>query len=300
MAKFTQEEVKFIAENYGIITYQEMGRILNRNWKGIANKAIAIGVSKKIRKWTDDELEFLLENYSTMEFEEMQSHLDRDLANIQSKASLMGIKRVQTWTDVEIQALKDNYSSKYEDLESLIPNKSLNSIKAKARGLGLTLDYDIALKIRDKNLKGRLSCHILDHPDFKNDKGLREYCRRATFSWRYNIKKKQKICQVTGEKEQLVVHHLKSFNLIYKEILNNYKKNGFIENQDIKTCIEINGEDLVKSLITEVANKHTEEDGILISDTVHKHFHRIFGNRENSPEQFYEFASQYYGIDLKK
>ena len=61
---FTEEEIKFINDNYNKLGPKEVGKILNRNPDSIAKKALKLGLSAyRGHVWTDEEIEIIKEYY---------------------------------------------------------------------------------------------------------------------------------------------------------------------------------------------------------------------------------------------
>lgn len=85
--------------------------------------------------------------------------------------------------------------------------------------------------------------------------------------WRKNIYDKYKYtCCITGKNGHLNAHHLNSYHW-------------------------------------DKENRHNIENGVCILKSIHKLFHKIYGNKNNTKEQFYEFKDRYdsgeFGFDFK-
>lgn len=113
---------------------------------------------------------------------------------------------------------------------------------------------------------------------------LRDRLRDWTFE---SLKRANFRCELSGQKGDLEVHHLYNFSKIVKDTLNNL--NVKISNR----VVEFSNEEL--SLITaECLRLHSELGfGVVLTRSLHKEFHSIYGRYSNTPEQFYEFKSNY-------
>lgn len=100
-----------------------------------------------------------------------------------------------------------------------------------------------------------------------------------------SIKNSKYKCVLTGDKFQ-AVHHLYSFNMILEEVLENLNiknKNYVYEytEQEINEIIEESKKVHKKYLL-----------GVCLRKDVHILFHQIYGSKNNTPEQFYEFVDR--------
>jgi len=253
-------------------------------------------------KWTEREVEILRNFYPTSDKNEIIEKIPKHTYNsIKYKAEELGIKKDIWWTEEELNILNENYENNYNNIGYLLPKRTHLSIKKKAFQLNLKIKEDDMFDIRNSNLKGRLDCEIFDNPNFNNDKELRYACRNKILTWRKNILDLfENKCAISGEEKDLVVHHIKPFNKIYHEVLCEFKNKGFIVNQDLIKCSEINGKQMVKDFISNVSENHKIEHGILISKDIHDDFHSKYGTRDFTENDFFEYVLKYHNIDLKE
>lgn len=101
-------------------------------------------------------------------------------------------------------------------------------------------------------------------------------------------------CPVTGETENLTIHHLVSFTSIVEEICNELGIPNHLYGR-IKDYENYSDFDKLRTTIVE---RHKMTDGILISKSVHKQFHALYGKGNNTPEQFDEFLKKHYNTSL--
>lgn len=85
-----------------------------------------------------------------------------------------------------------------------------------------------------------------------------------------------------------MVHHLYSYSFIMQKILYdlNIPVKDYVYNY---TKEEL---DLIKNKCVELHNKYGL--GLCLCNSVHRLFHSVYGQRNNTPEQFGEFCQRYY------
>lgn len=134
-----------------------------------------------------------------------------------------------------------------------------------------------------------------NHPNYNGGNSkVSEALRNCIDSWRNEIMKTYNFhCPISGDIDNLVVHHLESFSDIVKkcsEIANVpiYKKIN--EYKDYSDFV------LLKDTII---NYHTGKIGILISKKIHSDFHKKYGTANNTAEQFDEYLKKEFGIRLE-
>lgn len=100
-----------------------------------------------------------------------------------------------------------------------------------------------------------------------------------------SIKASEYKCVITGYKFQ-AVHHLYSFNMILEEVLNNLN----IAN---KNYVHEYTSDEIEEIIEESKEVHKKYPlGVCLRKDIHILFHQIYGSKNNTPEQFYEFVDR--------
>jgi hypothetical protein len=116
---------------------------------------------------------------------------------------------------------------------------------------------------------------------------LYQYLRYYMIDWKKESAKECGYrCVITGDKFD-EIHHLVSFHDIVQNILKE-------TNLEIKQNInEYSSEELelLKNKCIEI-HKITEK-GVCLTKDIHKLFHKIYGRKNNTPAQFYEFKSEY-------
>lgn len=114
-----------------------------------------------------------------------------------------------------------------------------------------------------------------------------KYLRGRTFKWRNEVLSfYDNKCVITGEKENLDVHHLKPFLNIVLEIF-----------EELNLPLYGNVSDYSKEEIDRMVEllylKHDISNGVPILNKVHNQFHSEYGRINFSKEDFYEFKNNY-------
>jgi hypothetical protein len=144
---------------------------------------------------------------------------------------------------------------------------------AEQRSLNMSKDNNPIWKGGTRNLNSHIRGHLTEwsKQSFANCKGR---------------------CIISGESDpkKLTVHHLYSLNAIIEEALNilNFNWN---ENIGDYTLDELK---LIEEMVLILHNKYPL--GVVIEKTFHYEFHSIYGNGNNTPEQFREYLKKYHNI----
>lgn len=126
-----------------------------------------------------------------------------------------------------------------------------------------------------------------NHPNWQGGfTNIKAYLRNNIVNWKkesmYACNYK---CVITGDDFD-DIHHLHSFNLIFKELINETMfelKDNFIEHN--KDEIEY-----LENKIVELHNKYGL--GVCLRKDIHSLFHVLYGRGDNTPEQFDEFKTR--------
>ncbi|KXA89188.1 hypothetical protein AKJ62_03615 [candidate division MSBL1 archaeon SCGC-AAA259D14] len=113
---WTEEEVKFLKENYQNKTYAEIGSELGRGEKSVGAKASELGL-KKQENWSEDETEYLKENYQDMTYNEIGEKLGRSENAVRTKAGKLNLQKRSDWTRKKmvrkLQELANTHGERY-------------------------------------------------------------------------------------------------------------------------------------------------------------------------------------------
>lgn len=125
-----------------------------------------------------------------------------------------------------------------------------------------------------------------NHNYADGSKYVSQYVRSFIKDWRKRIIAESGYkCAVSNVPTDghFVVHHLKSSNTVLKTILSEY---GYTPQEKIPY-------DILSDVVDKYVEEHENLGGVFISQQVHKLFHKVYGNRHNTPEQFWEFKQNY-------
>lgn len=125
---------------------------------------------------------------------------------------------------------------------------------------------------------------------------LYNYVRNNLHQWKKDsVSNSDNKCILTGKCFQ-AIHHLYAFNLILKETLNEL-------NLPIFQVISDYSDEELKNIIQKCLEIHYRYPlGVCLTNEVHNLFHSVYGNNNNTPDQFYEFKQRYLSgeFDLKE
>jgi endogenous inhibitor of DNA gyrase (YacG/DUF329 family) len=269
---WTDEDKQILTDNYGRLSYKEISELLNRDIKphSIHRMAMELGLTENHGYWTDKEIDILIKNYPTKPMSEVMR-----LLPYRSRTSILGQARIQNlksyfylnriYTDDEINYLKENYASKsYEEMSKDL-GRTISAIKQRMIILGLRKPTEIA-----------------------NYKNLHRYIRQRIVPWRNSIREKcNYVCAVTGKRSNIIVHHIRSFNLLLEECIEImdfplYEDFGMYTQEQLDDFLEV---------FLELQEHYGEY--VCITENVHKKFHSIYGCGNNTKEQWEEFVDNY-------
>lgn len=162
-------------------------------------------------------------------------------------------------------------------------------------------EFDLVFSQYLSGCSGCTKCAIAErsgtkHPNYTggNSKVL-EALRKCIDSWKKDIMELYDYeCPITGEKKDLSVHHLISFANIL-DICS--KKCNVPIHKKLKDYDDYEDFVLLKNTVISFHEKRT---GILISSRIHSDFHKEYGSKNNTQEQFNEFLQLKYNTCLGK
>lgn len=108
-SKFTEEQDKFIIDNYSILPTNEIADELNKTSNQIRHRANILGVQKEV-VFTKEEIQFIIDNYATMDTDEIAKKLNKTRKQIMSCACHNKIKK-EKFTESEKEFIIKNYST---------------------------------------------------------------------------------------------------------------------------------------------------------------------------------------------
>jgi len=131
MLNWTEDEIKFLKDNYPIKSNDDIAILLNKTKKAVDAKAIRLELKKDVSyiksintsrinaKWGDDlwtkqDIDYLSENFDILSNNELSSKMNRTVNSIQTMIQRLGLKRSKKYTKdfIEKECLK--YVTKQE------------------------------------------------------------------------------------------------------------------------------------------------------------------------------------------
>lgn len=140
--KWTEEEEKYIYENYETKSIREISEELKRNFSVVYRKMIDMGIyNKKYNRWTQEEDLFLNQNKDNMTIEEIAKKLGREknsVANRKKKYSENKRKSPRKWTSSDDEYILCNYGNKSIRELAIELNASESGVKKRIKEIGIT------------------------------------------------------------------------------------------------------------------------------------------------------------------
>lgn len=113
MAKWTNEEVDFLKENFQTMLHKELAEVLGRTEQSVRAKCFKLNLYKKEYSWSEKELEFLKENYKNMTYREIGKILGRTLDAVKTRAEKMGLRKDFHYCDFDYFKIIDTEEKAY-------------------------------------------------------------------------------------------------------------------------------------------------------------------------------------------
>lgn len=114
------------------------------------------------------------------------------------------------------------------------------------------------------------------------------YFRGKTYLWKKEFLKNHTKCDLTGTTDDLHIHHLINFSTI----LSQASLNTEVPLDYKPSELEQYGYSLEK-LTKEFLKLHNETPAVLLSKKCHELFHKTYGYKNNTPEQYFEFKDRF-------
>ena len=266
---WSDEDTCILIDNYKKLSYKEMSEnnifSVYKSVEEIKRRAKYIGITTS-RNWSNDEIEILIKSYSYIDMEELQKLIpNRTSIAICRKAIILGLKSKfyleHLYSDNENEYLKNNYLHKSNEELGKDLNRTPDGI---AQHL-LVLDLHRPTEIDSyKNLKNYIRCRLSSWRD-----SIRESCDFT--------------CALSGERSNIVVHHIRSFNLLFNETIE-------IINFPLYDSIsEYTQKQLDDFLLAFLDIQESYGEYICITQYIHDNFHRIYGYGNNTLEQWNDY-----------
>lgn len=268
-----QDDIQLLLDNYGVIPTKSIVVLLNNKYsaKAINKKARDLGITIKF-KWSEDEINILRDNYSRISIDELMKLLPtRSKSSIIGKAkqySLLSYNYLcRKYSDDDVQYLKDNYLEKTDAELAETLDRNIVGISQKLLDLGLHRPISIK-KEGYKNIEAFIRAHLA--------------------GWKEKVREESNYtCAITGSHSDIIVHHIRGFNLLLEETIQNLSF-------PIKDMLEMYSDDELNTLLQyflELQEQYGEY--ICITKSVHIEFHKRYGYGNNTADQWNEFVESY-------
>lgn len=314
---FTNEDLEWLrihypSDDWSII----LSHFPSKNRQSIHSFVSKYGIKRDVDIWTEEEInkmKMVWEDRPPRE-ELLRIFPNRSLSAIYSKAEKLGITKTRLWTEEEDAIIREKYKSlSNEEIDNLFPNRSGYSVQQRARKLGIysdtynmpwTSEEDVFLienwmLLPDYRLgecigrsrqgvKERRHYLKLYRQDMENKTypTLSKYLRGQIWDWKSkSMEACQWKCVLTGSKD-FEIHHLYGVSNILSDIISKYN----IQEKQIE---DYSQEELnyITNLFIREQNKYPL--GVCIRKDIHVLFHKLYGQYYNTPEQWYQFESDY-------
>ena len=176
--KWTEEEVDILRKCEGS-TIAEIQKLLpDRNINQIRSKCKYENINYKRNGWVEYEIEILLDCNGLTIHEILEKLPHRNKHEIYAKAREMGVKlasAINLWSDEEDNILRQHayINSSFEDMQKIIPHRSIKSIKSRFATLNLqirSIDYSPVGKTKEYRKNHSKSYRYFDIYGIKLDK----------------------------------------------------------------------------------------------------------------------------------
>lgn len=243
--------------------------------------------------WTEERNNLLKEFHSNFTNEELAEIFGTSKNAINTQARRLNLYKDIWWSNNELILINKYYPNMntIDFKNKYLPKRSLQSIKKKACELGISKENKLLLNIRLNNLGGYASFGH-DNLNYKGIKNVYEMCRNNLSKWIELVKQNCNYkCAITGETENLVVHHIRPFREIFYNTYYYFKEKYNFEIYNNVDKYQDNELILLRLFVKTIEQNHNINDGVLITEKLHKEFHNIYGTRKNTIEDFYSFLN---------
>lgn len=271
--KWSDEDKAILKEWYGIKSNYEISLLLSKPYSVKAIKSAATRYKIKCRElWTEEEKNYLALHYENTPIETIRKVLsNRTPSSILGQARQCGLKSFyyyqSRWSEDEEQYLRDNYSKTKTKVIAQHLNRSIEGVTQHANMMGLEKDAEIG------------ACYTK----------LSSYIRAQNSAFHLRkLKEKDFVCQITGDRGDVVLHHIYGFNLILAEAVE-------LSGITLKRNFEDYSIEELQNIYDIFADLQDEYDStICICKGVHVEFHKQYGYGNNTPDQWEEFIKNNY------
>lgn len=314
--KWTKEEDDFIRQNSNM-SNAEVGQYLKRSETAINSRRSFIG-EKKTVSWSEEEMAFL-KNNTNLSYKELEKELGKSYNNIRYMVDNLGLKlKGNVWTDKQKQVILDNYGKiPFREIGEKI-GKSAKSVKhmaAKLLGTGHIISYSSWTKPEDDFLRSNSHLDNEEMSRFINKTSSQIKTRKSKLGivWDRSLSCSEKIFVARFFEImdiELLVEYIdkpKTYIITEAEKLgystndrnyleyNNWRSDVF--RRDNFLCKICSSKASVVHHLNgyhwDIENRLNPNNAISLCDNCHSEFHKLFGRKHNTKEQFLDYLDNY-------
>lgn len=139
LRRFTEEEEKYILENYKTKSVTEIAKELGRELSTVTRKMKNMGIYKPNKRWTKEQELFLMKNKENMTIEEMAEKIGKTRRAVYARMLKISEERkILKWNCSEDKFLIENYKNMSFKEMATILGKKIHSVQSRIIRLGLS------------------------------------------------------------------------------------------------------------------------------------------------------------------
>ncbi len=135
---WTDAEIKYLRENYGLMSSAQLAKYIGRSPRTVQVKASALGLIKQ-RRWTEKEMQYMRRHYKGTKAAAIAKLLGKSVGAVRAWAFRMGLRRIY-WTKDEDDRFRDLYPKNTNEWLARKFKRSAATIWARGHKLGLSKD----------------------------------------------------------------------------------------------------------------------------------------------------------------
>ena len=108
MAKWLEEKMDFLRENYEKMTCEDMARQLGRTYDSVRSKVSVLGLGLPV--WEQSKVDYLIKNYYKKSVKSIARDLGLTVLFLNVKVTELGLQRRDGWDEDEDEFLAENFN----------------------------------------------------------------------------------------------------------------------------------------------------------------------------------------------
>jgi len=140
---FTELEIKYLQDNYSILSIEEMAKHLNKSKEAVISRASNLGLKNDMFFYSDLDVQFIINNYNKLSIAEIAIKINKTESSIQNKIYKLGLTESRDWTDNEIEILEKVYPYYTNKVisEDFLVKRTSDSINIMGQKMGLKKSF---------------------------------------------------------------------------------------------------------------------------------------------------------------